>query len=420
MTKTLYILDVDVFLDNGGAGKASYQIIKGLTDYYRIIFVPKYAAYNKMKASGYSGFLKDMDYMKMNGIIVPEKLLDLVSKTTISYNEYLKLISTIIEYESIVFDLNYFPELEPKSLRDIIKSFFYRGEINYLKYHNHCKIITLLQTLDNRPINSHTYFAFKSFINYHFVDLELLSKSIYRNVKDPISTKNLMEYSDLILLFSRGGIVSLNQKSDSKFRILNIGNTIENTIKRTPKSNYIVYFARLVYQKGILDLLETFNAILKSYDTILVIAGKFSDDKVKTVFYKRIKELGITSKIRMLGFIERGKLDEVISSAKVFIYPTHGDSFPYAILESISLSTIVVTYALPTISSIYSNLKCVTLIDEFDIDSMTKKTVEILKMGTNEYINIFNDEKIKEFIALHTCKDKSINEIQGYIEQLLT
>ena len=51
---------------------------------------------------------------------------------------------------------------------------------------------------------------------------------------------------------------------------------------------------------------------------------------------------------------------------------------------------------------------------------MTKKTVEILKMGTNEYINIFDDEKIKEFIALHTCKDKSISEIQGYIEQLLT
>ena len=419
MIKTLYILDVDVFLDIGGAGKASYQIIEGLTNYYRIIFIPKYVAYNKMTDTEHSKFLKDMEYMKMNGIIVPDKLLDLISKTMIPYTEYLKLISTIIEDRSAVFDLNYFPELEAKSPRDVIKSFFYRGEINYLKYYNHCKIITLLQTLDNRPINSHIYFALKSFINYHFFDLKLFSSSIYRNLKDPISTKNLMEYSDLILIFSKGGIVSLNQKSEGKFRILNIGNTIENTKKRKPKSNYIVYFARLVYQKGILDLLETFNAILKSYDTILVITGKFSDDRVKTTFYKRISELGIASKIRMLGFIEREKLDEVISSAKVFIYPTHGDSFPYAILESISSSTVVVTYALSTISSIYSNLKCVNLIKEFDIDSMAKKTVEILKMDNNEYINIFNDEKIKEFIALHTYKDKSISEIHGYIDKIV-
>jgi len=49
MLKKVYILDVDIFLDIGGAGKASYDIMMGLSNYYKIIFIPKYSVFQKNK-----------------------------------------------------------------------------------------------------------------------------------------------------------------------------------------------------------------------------------------------------------------------------------------------------------------------------------------------------------------------------------
>ena len=40
MLKKLYILDIDISDGNGGSGKASYDIVKGMLLYYKVIFIP--------------------------------------------------------------------------------------------------------------------------------------------------------------------------------------------------------------------------------------------------------------------------------------------------------------------------------------------------------------------------------------------
>lgn len=422
MIETLYVLDVDIFIDIGGAGKASYDIMIGLTSYCKIIFIPKYAAYDKIKNKHDKMlFIEHMHYLRELGIYVPDILLELTQEIGVKYNTYLEIISKIIEEDSTIFDLNYFPELEPNDIKSVIKSFFYDSEIMFLKRTKKCKTIALLQTLDNRPVNSHTYFALKSFTAYQIFNLKLLFKSFYRNIKDPISTKHLIKSVDLILVYSIGLLKSLGQyKEVNKFKVLSIGNTIDENINHDvkDKSNYIIFYSRLIYEKGIFDLLEIFKIILKTTGTRLIITGKFPDRKIEQDFFKKAKKYNLDGMLEYKGFVEIRELKRLISNAKVFLYPTHYDSFPYAILEAISSFTVVITYSLPSILNSYESLQCVYTINEFDINNMAKKTIEVLNLSNDAYLEIFNDNKIKEFINKHMDKKSSAKEIYKFISEL--
>ena len=419
MLKKLYILDVDIFSDIGGAGKAGYDIMIGMSYYYKIIFIPKYVAYKKMNNDNERIlFRKHMNDLQNSGIFVPNILIELSHDAEVKYKKYLDIISKIIEEDSIIMDLNYFPELNPSSIAGVIRSFFYKGEIVSIKHTKKCRVITLLQTLDNRPIKSHIYFALKSFSVCHFFDLKLLFKSLYRNIKDPISTKLLIKNADLILVYSNGSIISLGQtRNKGKFRILSIGNTINKDVYPKPKekSNYIIFYSRLIYDKGLFDLLEIFRVILKKMDTRLIITGKFPTQQLESEFLDKAKRYNINDKIEYLGFVDANELQKLISNAKVFLYPSHYDSFPYAILEAISSFTVVVTYSIPCILYSYQSLQCVYKIKEFDINNMAKKTIEILNLSNDAYFELFNDEKINEFINEHRDNKENIKEICKFI-----
>lgn len=56
-------------------------------------------------------------------------ILNLSHDTKIKYKKYLEIIFNVIEEDSIVIDLNYFPELEPSNIGRIIRSFFMRRKL---------------------------------------------------------------------------------------------------------------------------------------------------------------------------------------------------------------------------------------------------------------------------------------------------
>jgi len=419
MLKKVYILDVDIFLDIGGAGKASYDIMMGLSNYYKIIFIPKYSVFQKIKdKNDLYIFLDHINKLKNYGIYIDQNFLGYSREKIFSYKDYLSLIFKIIENNSIVMDLNYFPEFEINNLGDVAKSFLHSGEIHFIKHSKNCKIIVLLQTLDNRPVTSHINFALECFLICHFFDSKLFLKSIYHNLKDFISTKRLIKTANLILVYSIGSIISLDKYDhNKKFKVLSIGNIVQSFPRPDHKSNYIIYFARLIYDKGIMDLLEIFYGILKYVNTKLIITGSFQDSQIEKKFFSRAKKYGINKNIEYRGFVDREELKKLIGGAKVFLYPSHYDSFPYAILEAVSSYTAVVTYAIPNIAYSYKDLKCVYKIREFDIKCMAQKTVELLNLSENKYFGLF-DKKTTDFIERHTNKNENVKEISKLISEI--
>jgi len=61
------------------------------------------------------------------------------------------------------------------------------------------------------------------------------------------------------------------------------------------------------------------------------------------------------------------------------LYPSHEDTFSYAVLESLHLGTPVVGYKIPALEIYYGGLPGVVLVEEWDLEALAVKTMEILE-----------------------------------------
>ena len=68
-----------------------------------------------------------------------------------------------------------------------------------------------------------------------------------------------------------------------------------------------------------------------------------------------------------------------LAKARLMLYPSHEDTFSYAVLESLHLGTPVVGYKIPALEIYYGGLPGVVLVEEWDLEALAVKTMEILE-----------------------------------------
>lgn len=104
----------------------------------------------------------------------------------------------------------------------------------------------------------------------------------------------------------------------------------------TPSSHerapYVLSVGRLVPQKGVDVLLDAFASDALRGLT-LVLAG---DGIERRKLEARAAELGISSRVRFLGFVERSRLPQLLHGASVFAFPSRGEPFGIALLEAMA------------------------------------------------------------------------------------
>ena len=108
--------------------------------------------------------------------------------------------------------------------------------------------------------------------------------------------------------------------------------------------------------------------------------------------------MGIENNIVYLGFLDEKNLAEYITRTKVFIYPTHEDSFGIVILEAIYFRTPVVTYNILGPKSVFKDVPIVKFVKEYDYKGMAKEALKILNMSDEEYYSFITDKRVDEFI----------------------
>jgi glycosyltransferase involved in cell wall biosynthesis len=134
------------------------------------------------------------------------------------------------------------------------------------------------------------------------------------------------------------------------------------------KENYVVFGGRPGAVKGLTEALIVFKQILRRSNGLkLVVTGKVTE--VMSIILRKVcRKLGIVDKVVFTGFTPRVERFEVIAKAKVMLYPSHKDAFPYAVLESLHLGTPVVAYKIPALEINYGRLPGVVLVDEWDLE----------------------------------------------------
>jgi glycosyltransferase involved in cell wall biosynthesis len=147
------------------------------------------------------------------------------------------------------------------------------------------------------------------------------------------------------------------------------------------KQDYIVFGGRPVAEKGLAEALIAFKFISKRFPSLkLVLTGRIPPKSYVRV--KRVlRRLGIEDKVVFTGFVSREKRFEIVAKAKLMLYPSHVDSFSYAVLESLHLGTSVVGYRIPALEIYYGKSPGVILVEEGDIEALTVKAIDALEKG---------------------------------------
>ncbi|ACR41604.1 glycosyltransferase family 4 protein [Saccharolobus islandicus] len=408
----------------GGGGIHVKEVLDRLSKKTEILALPPFNEINLLKQYNICDKIDNLPF------ILPKVVKKACNGEKISYEEILQEYRKATEDVKILYEpLTYFYMNTSSQLRKL-KLFLssFRPSIicnEDLSVDAYCiskisgkKLVTVIQTDYFRSYYSALRFLYGS-LKYRIGDPLFALKYRYAFfniakfkliIKDP-----LVKY---ILLVSKGALDSVNLKSN-KIKVLDPGNAFNPEILRyrtKQKEDYLVFWARLNYLKGIFEIPYILREVIKvKSNAKLIIFGKLSSNNEKEKFFEMIKKLGLERNINYLGFIPDDEKYKIVSKARVLVYPTHEDVFALTILESLALGTPVIAYDLPGPKSVYNGLEAVKFVKEFDVKGMAKNVVKILSMKDEDYFNLIYNEKIERFLERHNNWDKVVEEISKYL-----
>ncbi|QPG50683.1 glycosyltransferase [Saccharolobus solfataricus] len=247
----------------------------------------------------------------------------------------------------------------------------------------------------------HTRFLYNEYIKY-------LYKRLFKKVKKPTFLAGVSEAP--LLESGLGG------------EVIKPGNAFNPSLlkfRNRGKEDYVVFLSRLNQDKGFHELPDILRIMEKrgGNKVRLILMGKFFDKYNERRFWSKVRKYDL--RVDYKGFVKREELADIVSKAKVLIYPSHVDGFSLVALESLALGTPVVAYDIPAIKSVYGGLECVRIVNEFDKESMAENALKFYKMSEKEIEEIMNGDKLMEFLKLHSNWDNVANSVLKILKKYL-
>lgn len=411
--KTLYGFAV------GGGEKIENSLVKTFYDYYENFYIiPKIVNIHEIKNN-------TLNISNLTNNKIKNKILGIeYVNDNLELEKYIDKISEDILSSEIklLIDLNYSPSDIFQNIltrnKKLKKEKFLRfGEIVYYSHKLRLKGAVLLQGEGlNRIIFGIPTLVLKHWLYKKIgkIPFDLFRGTHLRYLKK----KGILEWSlikaislmpNIIRIYglSRGQLENLGIHFLPKAKVIDPPFALPKSLyqyrvkKEIKKQNYAIFSARLIPLKGIYELpyiIDEIKRNLGQEDIKLYVMGYSSDTKTVEHFNNICERLKVKDNIEYIGFLKGEELFEKIANAKVFIYPTHEDSFSLSVLEAISLRTPVVTYDLNAFKTIYKDIPIVKMVKEFDYKQIAIEAEKILKMNENEYYSFVSNPYIDKFV----------------------
>lgn len=168
-------------------------------------------------------------------------------------------------------------------------------------------------------------------------------------------------------------------------------------------------------RKNTLYTIEVFNAFIRKNSLTnlqLVVCGVVN--WAESIYYKKVKELGIESQVRFLDYVPVEYLDLLYSKAKIFLFLSYYEGFGLPILESMAFGTPVVTTDVTSMPEIAGDAAIKTSYKDLD---KTVKDIEKVYFNEELYNELINKgkERVKLFTWESTAKQiaQIIDEVQN-------
>ena len=109
------------------------------------------------------------------------------------------------------------------------------------------------------------------------------------------------------------------------------------------KHSYILAVGRFVKEKGFDLLLEAYKYIYNK-DIRLIIAG---DADHEDQYSSALKDMAKSQNVILTGFIQKDKLSQLYSSARLFVLPSYHEGLPISLLEAMNCHCDVLVSDIP-------------------------------------------------------------------------
>ena len=339
----------------GGMELDSIKLAKKLHPYCNIVFITKK-----------DGFL-DKNF---NSYILKEASVNL---ETFEKNSFL-FFKTILDFKRIITNYNiqniiYFGTSKLKLMYCAI----YGTDINLIVRHG---------TTRAKPKNSLFHKIIYSRVNNHIAISEHLLENVKKTFPIGNKTKSTLIYPSI-------KIFTYEKKKNEKLNILHVG--------------------RIVKGKGQVDAIKACDILIKNdIDFEFFIVGGY-EDGYEEEFANFYKEIEYKDKIKLIGFTN--EVDKYFVKADIFLFPSYGEGFGNAFIESIAYGCKAISYENTTFIE-FKNLG-------FEFSIVENKNIEQLKIALLNTAKGLVEVDLNKNINLLKNNFLEKIEIQKYLDVLV-
>ena len=188
------------------------------------------------------------------------------------------------------------------------------------------------------------------------------------------------QHADRVMAVSSftASVISDKYKIDpAKIRIVHNAFTVQGGVskrQRIFKEPTILFVGRITIQKGPDYFLEVARRVLEKEKNVrFVMAG--SGDMARKILHKAAS-LGLGTKFLFAGFLKRGEVEQILSSADIFIMPSVSEPFGIVPLEAMSYGAVAVISKQSGVAEVIENAY---KIDFWDINQIVSIILDLLK-----------------------------------------
>lgn len=202
--------------------------------------------------------------------------------------------------------------------------------------------------------------------------------------------KNLIQNSTVTTTVSNSMVQEL--KNDYKFHNAYIVSNGVDHKKLLPlfeknKNRYILYVGRMSYRKGLFELIDAAQHIVKKYGVKFIIVGK---GEWETIIKRKVKENELENDIIFTGHVNREELITLYQHADIFVMPSRYESGPLTVLEAMSCGKPVIATAVGIVTEVIENMHNGIIVQPNSPHELEKSIAMLLvdeqlkeKLGTN-------------------------------------
>lgn len=227
------------------------------------------------------------------------------------------------------------------------------------------------------------------------------------NEKQKEYVRETLELCDKIIVLSEEWKEYFKDLVDeSKLVVIYNSIVIPEDFEKNLDTNKLLFLGRIGHRKGIYDLLEVMEKLVKEFPYLkLYVGGDGEIEKLKQL----ISEKHLENNVEYVGWISGEQKEKLLKECSFYILPSYNEGMPMSLLEGMAYKNVVISTNVGGIPKVIENNKNGIIIEPGDIDEMQNILCELLK-NKNERIGLSD-------VARETVERKF--NIENVIEELL-